>query len=194
MEDSPESEDFPGRLLHQVRIWLIKSQKSLQHFFSRFQAALWDNEDLLVDLLQEQTTLIESVDSWGRSPIHAAAITKNSKCLPLLINAGANVNSQCGLKADNKTALHISAEYGHGQNVDVLLAAGASHTVRDSNGFTAFDLAEKSGHREIVEMLKRAAGWCISVFGSLGMWVIVEGELRNVGSEEGSETWNSACA
>lgn len=122
------------------------------------QAALWDNVDLLVDLLQEQTELIESVDSWGRAPIHAAAITQNSKCLPLLINAGANVNAQCGPEAESKTALHIAAEYGHVQNADVLLAAGASHIERDSNGFTAFDLAEKSGHSSIVEMLKRAAG------------------------------------
>lgn len=122
------------------------------------QAALWDNEDLLVDLLQEQADLIESVDSWGRAPIHAAAITQNSKCLPLLINAGANVNAQCGPRADNKTALQVASEYGHDQNVNVLLAAGASHIVRDSNGFTAFDLAEKSGHSSVMEMLKRAAG------------------------------------
>lgn len=116
-----------------------------------------------MDLLQEQSDLIESVDSWGRAPIHAAAITRNSKCLPLLINAGANVNAQCGSRADNKTALHIASEYGHAQNVDVLLAAGASHIERDSNGFTAFDLAEKSSHSEIVEMLKRAAGGWFSI-------------------------------
>ena len=112
-----------------------------------------------MDLLQDQVDLIESVDSWGRAPIHAAAITQNSKCLPLLINAGANVNAQCGPQADNKTALHIAAEYGHTQNVDVLLAAGASHIVQDLNGFTPFDVAEKSGHTAIVEMLKKAAGW-----------------------------------
>lgn len=103
--------------------------------------------------------LINCVDSWGRAAIHATAITQNSKCLPLLINAGANVNAQCGPRADNKTALHIAAEYGHAQNVDILLAAGASHIVQDANGFTAFDLAEKSCHSSIVEMLKRAAGW-----------------------------------
>lgn len=74
------------------------------------------------------------------------------------------MNAQCGPQADNKTALQISAEYGHAQNVDVLLAFGASHVVRDSNGFTALDLAEKSGHTVIVEMLKKAAGeWIESV-------------------------------
>lgn len=111
-----------------------------------------------MDLLQEQTDLIESIDSWGRSTIHAAAITKDSKCLPLLINAGANVNAQCGPRADNKTALHICTEYGYVQNVDVLLAAGASHTVTDNNGLTAFDVAERCGHDKIMEMLKAAAG------------------------------------
>lgn len=123
-----------------------------------FQAALWDNVDLLVDLLQEQTDLIESEDSWGRAPIHAAAITKNSKCLPLLINSGANVNAQCGLKGHNKTALHICSEYGYLQNVEVLLAAGASHVIKDGSGLTAFDLAERSGHDRIMKVLKQAAG------------------------------------
>lgn len=128
------------------------------------QAALWDNVDLLVDLLQEETDLIDSVDSWGRAPIHAAAITDNSKCLPLLINAGCNLNAQCGRRADKKTALHVSSAHGHLQNVEILLAAGASHTLRDSNGSTAFDLAEKSGHEPIMQILKKSAGGCSNFY------------------------------
>ncbi|XP_055684527.1 leucine-rich repeat serine/threonine-protein kinase 1 isoform X1 [Lutzomyia longipalpis] len=134
MSLSPEAEDFPGRLLH--------------------QAALWDNVELLVDLLQEEQHLIECQDTFGRTPIHAAAITANSNCLQLLINARANVDAQA---MDGKTALHLSAEHGHEQNIDVLLAAGASYTLRDSAGASPFDLAEKFGHKRCMEMLKDAA-------------------------------------
>ncbi|XP_055623482.1 leucine-rich repeat serine/threonine-protein kinase 1 isoform X2 [Toxorhynchites rutilus septentrionalis] len=134
---SPESEDFPGRLLH--------------------QAALWDNVELLEDLLQEEVHLIDCLDSWGRAPIHAAAITADSRCLPMLVNAGANVNVTCGPRGDNKTALHLSAEHGHVRNIQVLLDAGASFVAKDKNGLTALDLAERSEHEECVVLLKQAA-------------------------------------
>ncbi|XP_053678911.1 leucine-rich repeat serine/threonine-protein kinase 1 [Anopheles nili] len=134
---SPESEEFPGRLLH--------------------QAALWDNVELLEDLLQEEVHLIDCLDSWGRAPIHAAAITTDSRCLPMLINAGANINATSGARCDHKTALHFSAEHGHESNIRVLLDAGASFVAKDRNGLTALDLAERSGHEACVQLLKDAA-------------------------------------
>ena len=66
MESLIDIEDFPGRLLH--------------------QAALWDNAELLEDLLNgEELEYINSCDSWGRSPVHAAATTESSLCLRILI-------------------------------------------------------------------------------------------------------------
>jgi ankyrin repeat protein len=53
------------------------------------QAALWDNAELLEDLLHgEQKSLIDSQDSWGRTPLHAAALTESSRCLKVLLAAG----------------------------------------------------------------------------------------------------------
>ncbi|XP_050071280.1 leucine-rich repeat serine/threonine-protein kinase 1 isoform X1 [Anopheles maculipalpis] len=121
------------------------------------KAALWDNVELLEDLLQEEVHLIDCLDSWGRAPIHAAAITAESRCLPMLINAGANINATAGCRCDNKTALHFSAEHGHVSNIRVLLDAGASFIAKDRNGLTALDLAERSGHEACVQLLKDAA-------------------------------------
>ena len=46
------------------------------------QAALWDNAELLEDLLNgEELTFINSCDSWGRTPLHAASTTESSQCL-----------------------------------------------------------------------------------------------------------------
>lgn len=103
MEDyTPVDEDFPGRLLH--------------------QAALWDNAELLEDLLGgEHNQYINSQDSWGRTALHAAAITENSRCLEVLLSAGANPNIACGPRGQYRTPLHISAEYGHVSNIEKLL-------------------------------------------------------------------------
>jgi ankyrin repeat protein len=70
-----------------------------------FKAALWDNVELLEDLLHEEVHLVNCLDSWGRSPLHAAAITDSSKCLDLLIKAGANVNAKCGPRGENKVII-----------------------------------------------------------------------------------------
>lgn len=77
-----------------------------------FQAALWDNTELLEDLLAGgQHLFINSQDSWGRTPLHAAAITENSKCLQILLNAGADCNIQCGPRGENKVRLNAIFNY-----------------------------------------------------------------------------------
>lgn len=126
--------------------------------FQILKAALWDNFELLEDLLNEEAHLINCVDSWGRTPLHASAITADSKCLKILINAGADVNVQCGPRGDNKTALHLSAEHGHATNMRELLEAGASYVLKDINGLTPLDLADRGKHEECVTILRDAAG------------------------------------
>ena len=121
------------------------------------QAALWDNVELLLDLLQEDHD-IDCVDSWGRTPLHAAAVSSNSKCLQVLINAGADINKQCGLRGENKTALHLSAELGYLSNVNTLLDAQASFTLLDLNKMTALDLARRNAHEDCVKSLQAAVG------------------------------------
>jgi ankyrin repeat protein len=120
-------------------------------------AALWDNVDLLLDLLQDDHD-INCVDSWGRTPLHAAAVSSNSKCLQVLINAGADINKQCGDRGESKTALHLCAELGYQTNVKTLLNAQASFIIRDMNDLTALDLARRNGHEDCVNALQAAVG------------------------------------
>ncbi|CAG9839995.1 unnamed protein product [Diabrotica balteata] len=155
LDSSPEDEDFPGRLLH--------------------QAALWDNTELLEDLLAGgQQNFINSQDSWGRTPLHAAAITDNSKCLQFLLNSGADPNIQCGLRGEKKTPLHLAAEHGHVKNILSLLQHNADLSIRDSKGMTGIDLAEKCGHVKCVMVLKEASGkFFIKIFYFLyNIWCI----------------------
>uniref|UniRef100_A0A1B6DQ53 non-specific serine/threonine protein kinase n=1 Tax=Clastoptera arizonana TaxID=38151 RepID=A0A1B6DQ53_9HEMI len=135
---TPEEEDFPGRLLH--------------------QAALWDNAELLEDLLRgDQHSHINSQDSWGRTPLHAASTTENSRCLRVLLQAGANPNIACGPRGENRTPLHVCSEHGFVGNVMLLVAHKGDLVARDSEGLTPLDIAEKGEHIECMHILKQAA-------------------------------------
>ena len=64
--------------------------------FSISQAALWDNAELLEDLLaSEEIAHIGSRDSWGRTPLHAAATTYSSRCLRVLLQSGGESTPGC---------------------------------------------------------------------------------------------------
>lgn len=135
---TPEEEDFSGRLLH--------------------QAALWDNAELLEDLLRgDQLSNMNSQDSWGRTPLHAAATTDNSTCLRILLQAGADPNIPCGPRGDSRTPLHVCSEHGFVNNIVLLVQNGADLMAKDANGLTALDIAEKSEHAECMKILKKAA-------------------------------------
>ncbi|XP_003425729.1 leucine-rich repeat serine/threonine-protein kinase 1 [Nasonia vitripennis] len=139
MEDyTPVDEDFPGRLLH--------------------QAALWDNAELLEDLLRgEHAQYIDSQDSWGRTALHAAAITENSRCLEVLLRAGANAGLACGPRGHYRIPLHICAEHGHAMNIEKLLEYSANLEVTDSDGLTALRLCERNENARCCDILKSAA-------------------------------------
>ncbi|KAI5703280.1 hypothetical protein M8J75_009878 [Diaphorina citri] len=131
-----DEEDFPGLLLH--------------------QAALWENAELLEDLLEgDQIAHINSQDSWGRTPLHTAAM-RESGCLRVLLQAGADPNIPAGPRCENRTALHLSAENGFTSNILLLLAHKADITARDCLSMTALDIAIKSEHTECVDILTRA--------------------------------------
>jgi uncharacterized protein len=68
------------------------------------------------------------------------------------IELGADVN-----EADESgyTPLHGAAENGIVPNVDLLLKNGANTHLK-SNGLTAWELAKKNGHLEVVKMIKSA--------------------------------------
>ncbi|CAL8114388.1 unnamed protein product [Orchesella dallaii] len=121
-------------------------------------AALWDNEELLLDLLNgDLISHINSQDSWGRTPLHAAATTENSKCLNILLKAGANPNIASGAQDNFKTPLHVCAEHGFLQNVQKLVEAGADVQCLEGHGCSPIDLAERGGHIPTYEFLKTAA-------------------------------------
>ena len=59
------------------------------------QAALWDNAELLEDLLtssSEELACLNARDSWGRTALHAAATNDDSQCLRILVQVYDSTN------------------------------------------------------------------------------------------------------
>lgn len=99
------------------------------------------------------------------------------------------MNAKCGPRGDDKSALHISAEHGHLSNIKLLLEAGASFVIKDSNGLTALDLSERAGHKKCVEEFRLAVGefvfvlkvvfiFIYLVFGSLDFVVSIGRKIK----------------
>ncbi|XP_038220950.1 leucine-rich repeat serine/threonine-protein kinase 1 [Zerene cesonia] len=135
MDLSPDEEHFQGRLLH--------------------QAALWDNLELVQELLASGAD-VDARDEHCRTALHAAALAERSRCLPALCAAGVDVNARSDEDTGGKTALHVAAECGHAENVTALLSAGADITTLTAAGDSALTLAERSRHRHAANVLRDA--------------------------------------
>jgi len=97
-------------------------------------------------------------------PIVKAAYWGNTEVVSALIAHGAKVNSKCEIFG---SALHIAAQRGHGETVNLLLKNGAVDTAlrsgRMRHGYaggrikmTAAEVAEDSGHHEIAQAITEA--------------------------------------
>lgn len=133
-----DDEDFAGRLLH--------------------QAALWENQELLEDLLNgDQIAYINSRDTRGRTALHAAAANESHICTRILLQAGADPNMSCSTTHNSWTPLHVAAKHGREENIKLLVEWKADLLAKDHHGLTALDIAEQSGHEECMKTLKQAA-------------------------------------
>ncbi|GIX73232.1 ANK_REP_REGION domain-containing protein [Caerostris extrusa] len=72
-------------------------------------------------------------------------------------NDKTNPNISCDLTEQFKTPLHIAAENGHLDIARILLEHDADILAKDSSGLTAMDLAEKTEHPHVMELLKTTA-------------------------------------
>uniref|UniRef100_A0A7S0QQ62 NAD(+)--protein-arginine ADP-ribosyltransferase n=1 Tax=Cryptomonas curvata TaxID=233186 RepID=A0A7S0QQ62_9CRYP len=95
---------------------------------------------------------IQERDSDWETPIlKAAADGANKEDVYFLLCAGASTEEV--RFADNKTALHLAAEFGHTDIVQLLLIHRANMEAKDSHGSTALFCSAKRGHLDIVKVL-----------------------------------------
>ena len=85
--------------------------------------------------------------------INAAAASRNTEVVKLVLRAGADPDTQ---QEAGYTALHSAAINNNSDMVRALLDGGADPGVRTDAGQTAAEMAREKGHTEVSEMLRMA--------------------------------------
>lgn len=108
----------------------------------------------LVRKLIENGSPVDAQDSDGDTALKGAAVAGRLEVVRYLIEKGADPNKRAGIL--ESTPLICAAEMGHAEIVDLLLARGADPTPKDKKGQSALILAERNGHKQIGELLRKA--------------------------------------
>lgn len=112
-----------------------------------------DTEQLRALLRQSCLNVDEKDHGGGTALLAASSEAEGVKTIPLLLQAGANVNAG---DLDGVTSLHTAAFAGFADTVQLLLEAGAEVDPKDVEGFTPLFLACLKGHTKVVEVLLTA--------------------------------------
>ena len=84
------------------------------------------------------------------SALHLASTSGHTAIVELLIQYGADVNSQ---NYNQETPLYLASRHGQLETTHLLLASGSEVSSRDSKNFTALHRAALSGHLDVVTLL-----------------------------------------
>lgn len=121
-------------------------------------AAASNDDTEVVRLLLRHGTNKDALDADGFTPLMRALLSPCHPCIKsafVLLAAGGSVHVQTPADKGGETALHLAAMYGDPRLVKALLAAGASRTLRNSDGDTALDLAEFFKCKAVAALLRQ---------------------------------------
>jgi ankyrin repeat protein len=107
-------------------------------------AARDGNLDMVIRLLEEDPSLLETTDDDGMTPLNRAALAGKMEIAADLIRRGANINTG---DVDNSQPLHCAAISGDTAIAALLLSHGVDINVRDDNGLTPLHFA--SSYRQL---------------------------------------------
>ncbi|TFY64411.1 hypothetical protein EVJ58_g2638 [Rhodofomes roseus] len=112
-------------------------------------------------------------DERSGSALNDLAIAGNTPALRAFLDAnpGVDVNAK---DENGYTPLHLACDRGRAEVVRLLLERGANPSIKDDDDLTAKELAEVSGHDEIIELIDRCIGSRI--------WVIMKSEREFTGT------------
>ncbi len=93
------------------------------------------------------------VNQPGWTALHYAAAGGDDKIAQLLIERGAQIDALSPRPTGAMTPLMMAAREGHDAMVRLLLARGAKPGLKNTEGFTAAQLARQAGHDKLAEVL-----------------------------------------
>ena len=103
-----------------------------------------------VKALLAKGTMVDHIDSSGRTLLCNAAFNGNVNVVRLLLKHGANVNFS---DVSRQSPLMLSARQGHSEIVYLLVNCGASVNHSANDGCTALRAAASGGHTDVVSVL-----------------------------------------
>ncbi|GMT28597.1 hypothetical protein PFISCL1PPCAC_19894, partial [Pristionchus fissidentatus] len=116
------------------------------------QAILFENEELLVDLLSADSINCGLRDESGRTPLMLAAHNGRLNALQIILNLAPDTIDYCS-PLTGKTALHLSCEAGESGAVSLLLGAGSDPSIIDRSGYCALEVAHMAGHSSVTDIM-----------------------------------------
>eukprot|EP01080_Neovahlkampfia_damariscottae_P008073 gene8073-12534_t len=160
------------------RLGLIKEIKTEDKTVELLKTIQEGQIDLMVDLLNEDKTLVNKEDGAGRTPLHFAASHDRYLMIPILIQYGANVN---GLDLDQYTPLVLAVKHKSDKSIEVLLEKGGDLNFKTSKNVTVMHQAAYNNDIKMMDYLvskgaKMEGPW--SEFGSPFMWACAEGHFE----------------
>eukprot|EP00004_Rigifila_ramosa_P001874 TRINITY_DN11870_c0_g1_i3.p1 TRINITY_DN11870_c0_g1~~TRINITY_DN11870_c0_g1_i3.p1 ORF type:complete len:641 (+),score=132.90 TRINITY_DN11870_c0_g1_i3:204-1925(+) len=114
-------------------------------------AALFGHREI-IEILLVNGAIIEILDAESRTVLHAAAGGGDVATAALLLRFGVPINWQSSPSA--MTALHTAAANGNFKMVQFLIGSGADPNLLSFDDFTALEVAELRGFKEIAEYLR----------------------------------------
>lgn len=114
----------------------------------------------LVRLLLQNGARPDVRNSWGQTPLLAAAQHGNAENVELLLQAGADPKPT--EESFAMTPLHLAALLGYRDVAEKLLAGGVDVHARDLEGRTPLDIALQYGQRGVIEALTSGGAQAVS--------------------------------
>ena len=107
-----------------------------------------------VRLLLGYGARVDAVSPTGTQPIHDAALGDNPAVIRELASHGAKIDARS--RGEAQTPLHFAAAMGRMRAAEVLVTLGADLTIKDSQGRTAVEVAERAGLADVGTFLRNA--------------------------------------
>lgn len=104
-----------------------------------------------VDLLLKRDA---AVNKPGWTPLHYAATTGQVPIMKQLLERHAFIDAQ---SPNGTTPLMMAAMYGTRESVQLLLAEGADTAMKNQQGMTAIDFAQRANRTEAAELIRATA-------------------------------------
>ncbi|UOG62883.1 ankyrin repeat domain-containing protein [Leptospira noguchii] len=106
--------------------------------------AALNNQISILEFLLEEDLDPNQINLENETPLHWTVNYNSLKCLPILLNAGSNINSK---NSEGRTVLHEAAKTDD-QYLIQISPAGADKEIIDNEGKKPIDLSEKERKKE----------------------------------------------